>query len=173
MRDMHALVMWVIIGSRNGLVSATSTNGDLLSIRFWEKSTFQMDKHIETSSLQSGCNIIQVWIRWSQDALSQWPLYCSGLTLIIAWISNHKFHDVIKLKHFPRYWPFVWGTHRSPVNSPHKGQWRGVLMFSLICAWINGWVNTREAGDLKRNRAHYDVIVMCSIKFGMKLPIHS
>ena len=33
-------------------------------------------------------------------------------------------------------------------------------MFSLICAWINGWVNNREAGDLRRHRAHYDVIVM-------------
>ena len=37
-------------------------------------------------------------------------------------------------------WPFVRGIHRSPVNSPHKGQWRGALMFSLICAGINGWV---------------------------------
>ena len=43
--------------------------------------------------------------------------------------------DVIKWKHFPRYWPFVQGIHRSPVNSPHKGQWREALMFSLICAW--------------------------------------
>ena len=56
--------------------------------------------------------------------------------------------DVIKWKHFPRYWPFLREIHRSPVNSPHKGQWRGSLMFSLICAWINGWVNNREAGDL-------------------------
>ena len=40
--------------------------------------------------------------------------------------------DVIKGKHFPRYWPFVQGIHRSPVNSPHKGQWRGALMFSLM-----------------------------------------
>ena len=48
----------------------------------------------------------------------------------------------------------------SPVNSPHKGQWRGALMFTLICARINGWVNNREAGDLTRYRAHYDVIVM-------------
>ena len=61
---------------------------------------------------------------------------------------------------FPRYWLFVRGIHRSPVNSPHKGQWRGDFMFSLICVWINGWVNNREAGDLKRYRAHYDVIVM-------------
>ena len=33
-------------------------------------------------------------------------------------------------------------------------------MFSLICVWINGWVNNREAGDLRRHRGHYDVIVM-------------
>ena len=70
-------------------------------------------------------------------------------------------HDVIKWKHFPRYWPFVRGIHRSPVNSLHKGQWRGALMFSLICARINGLVNNVEAGDLRRHRAHYDVIVMC------------
>ena len=71
--------------------------------------------------------------------------------------------DVIKWKYFPRYWPFERGVHRSPVNSPHKGQWRGALMFSLICVWINGWVNNREAGDLRRHRAHYDVTVMVSI----------
>ena len=68
--------------------------------------------------------------------------------------------DVIKWKHFPRYLPFVRGIHRSPVNSPHKGQWRGALMFTLICARINDWVNNREAGDLRRYCTHYDVIVM-------------
>ena len=68
--------------------------------------------------------------------------------------------DVIKWKHFPHYWPFVRGIHRSPVNSPHKGQWCGALMFSLFCAWKNGWVNNSEAGDLRPYHAHYDVIVM-------------
>ena len=68
--------------------------------------------------------------------------------------------DVIKWKHFPRNWPFVQGIHRSPVNSQHKGQWRGALVLSLICVWINGWVNNREAGDLRRYCPHYDVIVM-------------
>ena len=75
--------------------------------------------------------------------------------------------DVIKWKHFPRYWPFVRGIHRSPVNSPHKGQWRGALMFCLICAWINGWVNNGEAGDWRRHHAHYNVIVMA--RFGFRL----
>ena len=72
-----------------------------------------------------------------------------------------KWHDdVTKWKHFPRYWPFVRGIQRSPVNSPHKGLWRGALMFPLICARINGWVHNREADDLRRHRAHHDVIVM-------------
>ena len=58
--------------------------------------------------------------------------------------------------------PFLRGIHRSPVNSPHKGQWFGALMFSLICGWINAWVNNCKAGDLIHHRAHYDVIVMVS-----------
>ena len=71
-------------------------------------------------------------------------------------------------------WPNPWWRHpmetfsellaicagNSPVNSPHKGQRRGTLMFSLIYARINGWVNNREVGDLRRHCAHYDVIVM-------------
>ena len=73
--------------------------------------------------------------------------------------SLHSHDDVIKWKHFPRYWPFVRGIHRSPMNSLHKGQWRGALMFSLNCVWINSWINNCEAGDFRRDRAHYDVIV--------------
>ena len=68
--------------------------------------------------------------------------------------------DVIKWKHFPRYWPSVRGIHRWPVNSLHKGQWRGASLLSLISAWINCWVNNSKAGDLIRHRAHYDVILM-------------
>ena len=71
------------------------------------------------------------------------------------------FHDdVIKWKHLPRYWPFVRGIQRAPVNSPRKGQWRGNLMFSFICAWINAWVNNHVAGNLRSHRAHYDAILM-------------
>ena len=78
----------------------------------------------------------------------------------------HLHDDVIKWKQFPRYWPFVGGIHRSPVNSPRKGQWRGALMLPLICVWMNGWVNNRQADDLRRHRAHYDVTLMsepCSV----------
>ena len=79
------------------------------------------------------------WMPWCQICHSWW---------------HHD--DVIKWKHFLWYWPFVQGIHRSP----HKVQWRAALMFSLICAWINGWVNNHEAGDLRHHRAHYDVTVM-------------
>ena len=70
--------------------------------------------------------------------------------------TNHG--DVIKWNHFRRYWPLVRGIHRSPVNSPDKGQCHGALIFSLI--WANGWVNIRNAGGLRRPLAHYDVTVM-------------
>ena len=62
-------------------------------------------------------------------------------------------------EHFLRYWPFVRGIHWSPVNSPHKGQWRGALMFSLICARTKGWVN-----GLRRHRAHFDVTLIMELR---------
>ena len=52
------------------------------------------------------------------------------------------------------------GNSQPPVNSLNKGQWRGALMFSWICVWINSWVNNGEAGDLRRYRTHYGVTVM-------------
>ena len=68
--------------------------------------------------------------------------------------------DVIKWKHFPRYWPFERGN--SPVTGEFPAQRPVMRSFdvSLICAWVNGWVTSREAGDLRRHRAHYDVIVL-------------
>ena len=73
---------------------------------------------------------------------------------------------------FPRYRPSVRGIHRSPVISPRKDLWRGALMF-IWSAWLNGWVNNREAGDLRRHRAHYDVTVMHNfhtvVVLGMRL----
>ena len=69
--------------------------------------------------------------------------------------------DVIKWKKFSALLAICAGN--SPVNSPHKGQWRGALMFSLICARINGWVNNGKADDLRRHWTHYGVIVMMNI----------
>ena len=86
------------------------------------------------------------WCQASPDRIQGW-----------TWRKKFMYHEeVITWKHFPRYWPFVSGIHRTPVDSPHKGQWRGSLTFSVICASTNN----RGAGNLRRNRAHYDATVM-------------
>ena len=91
---------------------------------------------------------------------------------VLQYLNDWPLHDdVIKWKHIPRYWTFVQAICWSPVNSPHEGQWRWALMFSLICARINGWVNNREAGDLRRHRAHYDVIVTLNTRCGILLRV--
>ena len=60
---------------------------------------------------------------------------------------------------FPALLALCAGNSLVTGEFPHKGQWLGTLMFSLICVWINGWVNNCEAGDLRRHRAHYYINV--------------
>ena len=99
-------------------------------------------------------------------------------------LSMHEWHatdlidsgthdDIIIWKHFPCYWPFVQWIHQSLVNSPHEDQWRGALMFSLICAWIKGWVNNHEVGDLRCPRTHYDVTVMRMVRSMRWIVMHA
>ena len=90
-------------------------------------------------------------------------LYVPDVTAVSrAWtITEVVCHDgVLEWKHFPRYWPFVRGIQQWPMNSPHKGQWRGALMFSLITAWTKGWINNRDADNLRRHHIHYHVTAM-------------
>ena len=117
--------------------------------------TYALNKVVLTKNIK--CFLRNIWlhccfrIHWSRIIFILTQFFSVPITAFLH-------DDVIKWKHFPRYWPFVRGIHRSPVKSSHKGQWRGALMFSLIYVWINGWVNSR--GDLRRYRGHYDVIVM-------------
>ena len=67
--------------------------------------------------------------------------------------------DVIKWKPFSALMALCKGNPL--VESPHKGQWCKYLIYSLICAWTNGWANNQDASDLRRHHAHYDVTVMC------------
>ena len=97
------------------------------------------------------------WWVWTKGIVPWWWIVPKSRERhALCWQSRWH-NDVIKWEHFPRYWPFVWGIHRSPPNSPHKGQWRVALVSSLICAWTSIWVNSRDACDLRR---HYDVTVM-------------
>ena len=102
------------------------------------------------------------WMRAVRQTMTRWY---RGVFRLTWW--RHQ------VEAFSCYWPFVRGINRSPVNSPHKGQWRGALMFSLIFAWINGRVNNHEAGDLGRHRAYYDVIIMYAFYRWTKQSIHT
>ena len=105
--------------------------------------------------------ILHTIIRFG-TALLHWLCDCSQSMFRSLAVEIHD--DVMYWKHLPRYWPFVRGIHRWPVDSPHKDQWCGTLMFPLICAWATGWANNRDAADLRRNGANCDFTVIYSIK---------
>ena len=111
----------------------------------------------------------------------QWRNFCLGInalkglsamlkTVVTSSVHGPLFHqwsgpafqdDVIKWKHFSTLLSLCAG------NSPVTGEFPSqspvtALMFSLICAWINCWVNNRDAGDLRCHGAHYDVTVILS-----------
>ena len=91
-------------------------------------------------------------------------IFASGGTII--WLVNQSrsvftviVDEVIKWKHFPRNCP-LWEESTGHEWVVHKGLWHGALVFSFNCAWTNGWVSNRDAGDLRRHRGNYDVNVM-------------
>ena len=127
---------------------------------------------VKSRSLMIYCSFVESFWPFMQSTVVSLP--CTEQNnWIDHWNGSYgrksfRHDDIIEWKHFPRCWPFVRGIHRG-----HKGQWRGALMFSLICVWINGWVNNREAGDLRRYRAHYDVTVMVRFEFKMSFGVIS
>ena len=85
--------------------------------------------------------------------LQRWRGYNeSSLFLFIS-----TFHVMSSNGNISRITGPLWGETTSHRDTPHKGQWRGALMFSLIYAWTNGWANNRYAGDLRGHHVHYDV----------------
>ena len=135
--------------------------------------------HLRACLVSNACIPTTLWTDFQRrsDEVVIMTLKCVRVCKMLT-LRYHVHDEVIKWKHFPRYWPFVRGIHRSPVNSHHKGQGLcagnspvtgefpsqrpGAQSFDafLICAWINDWVNNREAGDLRRYRVHYVVTVM-------------
>ena len=79
-----------------------------------------------------------------------WPSGIRLSTARVAWFMMNSSNGYI----------FCVTGHLCGEFTGHKGQWRGALMFSLICTRINGWVSNSEAGDLRHNCARYDVTVM-------------
>ena len=110
----------------------------------------QKVSHISPSRASYGVSIVIIVEKINRTIIAPyWTLHIS------IDIMYGVYDDVTKW----RYWLIGRGIHQSPVNPFHKGQWRGALMFSFICAWTNGWVDNRDAGDLRRYCARYDVTV--------------
>ena len=97
-------------------------------------------------------------------------------------VSNHQPHDCLLRRLFKRRSkktlkpPCHWPLCEFNISPEKRCLWENDI--SLTCdaelscfpwsaSWINGWVNNREAGDLRRHRAHYDVIVMFPLHFSM------
>ena len=135
--DTYASVQWAIIGFHSGLSpirlqAIISNSAGLFFI--WKKLPWDLDRNV---------------------AKTCFPFEFSSY-LVFHILCND---DVIKWKHFPRYWPFVRGIHRWPVYSAQK---RPMTQSPDVFFHINGWVKNREAGDLRRHHVHYDVTVMFS-----------
>ena len=119
---------------------------DARSLRIsWFKTTIQIAQVLEW-----------MWIMRQSATKDRWLMDVHPKVFAVPWWRH-------QMETFSALLAICAGNHRSPVNSPHKGQWRGALMFSLICVWLIDWVNNHEADDLRRYRAHYDVTVMWAL----------
>ena len=178
LKNIHAGIIFIGVASRHGYRNGQiTTNTDEIFRRFsqydtgnkfvalaglWHWIATMGNARIYAHTYMIATRIFPLIMMWIHSLTCTVYKICTrfccalfGLVCLFVWGYFLSHDDVIKWKHFLRYWPFVRGIHHSPVNSHHKGQRSGALMFSLICAWINGWVNNREAGDLISYRAHY------------------
>ena len=133
-----------------------------LTIFLWCGGCWKQEQQSRKNLLKifSQCDPYFVWYKFSKIQLYSYRYHVSF---------NHSICDSTSIQHLRIWWRHQMETFsalvaicagNSPVNSTHKGQWLGALMFILICAQINGWVSNRNAGDLRRYRPHYDVTVM-------------
>ena len=120
--------------------SAVECHCDGFHFFLWSMQNKNLIAHLRGK--HTGCLL---WARSNMGSVAQWARRQAMGTFC------EFYNDVIKWKHFPHYWPCVRGIRRSLVNSPYKDQRREAFMFSLICTWINSWVNNGEAGGLRRH----------------------
>ena len=155
-----------------------------MQIRFvmfsWKKSTGQGLIYSVIVKLEAGNWNLQIESVLNDP--TRWPRFCPSLlwwhvSVQVMWnrIEAHRIHETTELTWWRHQMEIfsallvLWVRGNSPVTG--ESQRRGALMFSLIWAWTNSWVNNRDAGDLRRNRAHYDVIVMkVQAAHGMETP---
>ena len=163
---LHRLTHWglvthvcvsnlTIIGSDNGLSPGRRhviiwTNAEILLIgSLWTNFN---EIEIHTFSLKNAFN----YVVWKMATILSRPQcvnsFASGRCFEKCNLWTHVMYPWWRhqMETFSALLALCAGNSPVPVNSPHKGQWRGALMFCLICVWTNGWVNNHEAGDLRR-----------------------
>ena len=138
--------------------------GNLL---YWIKHCFEQKSH-RKNILKS--NLLRIDLLYTSSALvcvsttltfvkiivgEMWKFLLTMLLFNLSSDLVTLHDDVMKWKHFPCYWPFVRGISSTKASD--------VWCFLWSASEKTGWENNREAGDLRRNRAHYDVIVMCLV----------
>ena len=131
----------------------------------WSRHKIKFIKFMNSLGLESGTN-------WNITWNDRYMVFAKGCHQHVKMCSEIcHFTPVVDLmptlswrrhqmKTFPVLLALCDGNPPPQVDSPHKGQWRGALMLSSICAWTNGWANNRAAGDLRCHRAHYNITVM-------------
>ena len=130
-----------------------------------------------TNHSQEGCIHLVCMCHWSFKMTTQNKLvFSKNETGENSWCNNSIDFNALTLPRltgpgFPQT-IMTWWRHQMETfsallaicagNSPvrTKASDAELSCFSLICAWIFRWVNTRETGDLRRYRSQYDVIVM-------------
>ena len=164
------------------------TNGDFVSIWTYLSEYLNQDLEIFHSknefenvvwkmvAILSGPQCINL-CRPSQVDMRFGSIASSDIALTVV-LSGFYICQVRKLVNHKLKVKFTWWRHLMEIfsallaicagNLPVAGEfperlWRGALMFSLVCAWMNDWVHNREAGDLRRHRGHYDVTVMICV----------
>ena len=163
---MQGTISWRIYqGFYLDALSYTLVSVALYTMLYWSKNFFSFKFIIGAPLNATHIKSEKIWCVGSlQDDDHILPMKRCVWSHEVDDIIKCTHNDVIKRKHFLCYWPFVQEIHQSLVNSPHKGLWCEALMFSLICAWINCWVNNQDTGDLRCHHTHYDVIVMDKIQ---------
>ena len=130
--------------NKGNLVSAVSLY-QLSDQLIWNRFAKNWTKHTEGK-----------WLTHSRNTAYSRMNTRQGSTMVVMMTSSNG--DIFR----------VTGPLRGEFTG-HRGKWRGALMFSLVCAWINGWENNPEAGDLRRHRAHYGITVMIPIRNGRQI----
>ena len=113
-----------------------------------KQNTKRTSRDSEQMSIDVTDFVLKHAINWWPDSITQMP---AGWNL-----QQYKYYKLVMPSAIPMSQSCVI-TEIAPVAFTNV--WP-IMMFSLICASINGWANNREAGDLKPHRAHNDVIVM-------------